>query len=255
MKFIGIIPARYGSSRFPGKPLAKLGGRCVIEWVYSQAKKVLDDVVVATDDERIYDEVKRFGGKVEMTSSNHKSGTDRCWEAYQKAGRKADVVINIQGDEPFIQPEQIEGLMKCFDDAGTDIATMVKPFEAETKYEVLENPNCVKCVRGEKGEALYFSRSVVPYLRGIEKDEWSSRETYYKHLGIYAYKVSVLEQVVEMPQGRAEKIESLEQLRWLENGLKIKTAVTNTETVGIDTPEDLINAEKYLERTRSRKSR
>jgi len=246
MKFIGIIPARYGSSRFPGKPLAKLGGKCVIEWVYGQASKVLDDVVVATDDERIYNEVKRFGGKVEMTSTNHKSGTDRCWEAYQKAGIVADVVINIQGDEPFIQPEQIEGLMHCFDDAATDIATMVKPFEAGTKYEVLENPNCVKCVRGEKGEALYFSRSVVPYLRGVEKDEWSSREVYYKHLGIYAYKTDVLAQIVKMEQGRAEKIESLEQLRWLENGMKIKTAITNTETVGIDTPEDLLKAERLL---------
>lgn len=248
MKFIGIIPARYGSSRFPGKPLAKLGGKCVIEWVYTQAGKVLDDVVVATDDERIYNEVKRFGGNVEMTSTHHKSGTDRCWEAYEKAGVKADVVINIQGDEPFIQPEQIEGLMKCFDDAETDIATMVKPFEADTRYEVLENPNCVKCVRGEKGEALYFSRSVVPYLRGVEKDEWSSKETYYKHLGIYAYRTGVLEKVVKMEQGRAEKIESLEQLRWLENGLKIKTAVTNTETVGIDTPEDLAKAERLLEK-------
>jgi len=246
MKFVGIIPARYGSSRFPGKPLAKLGGKCVIEWVYSQASKVLDDVVVATDDERIYDEVKRFGGKVEMTSVNHKSGTDRCWEAYQKAGIKADVVINIQGDEPFIQPKQIEGLMRCFDDAGTDIATMVKPFEPGTKYEVMENPNCVKCVRGEKGEALYFSRSVVPYLRGVEKDEWSSMETYYKHLGIYAYKTDVLAEIVTMEQGRAEKIESLEQLRWLENGFKIKTAITKTETIGIDTPEDLEKAERLL---------
>lgn len=248
MKFIGIIPARYGSSRFPGKPLAKLGGKCVIEWVYSQASKVLADVVVATDDDRIYNEVKRFGGKVEMTSTNHKSGTDRCWEAYQKSGVIADVVINIQGDEPFIQPEQIEGLMKCFDDAGTDIATMVKPFESGTKYEVLENPNCVKCVRGEKGEALYFSRSVVPYLRGVEKDEWSNRETYYKHLGIYAYRVGVLEQVVKMEQGRVEKIESLEQLRWLENGLRIRTAVTEVETVGIDTPEDLAKAEKMIQK-------
>lgn len=255
MKFIGIVPARYGSSRFPGKPLARLGERCVIEWVYRQASKVLDDVVVATDDERIYNEVLRFGGKAEMTSTNHKSGTDRCWEAYLKAGVKADVIINIQGDEPFIQPEQIEGLMRCFDDAGTDIATMVKPFGAGTEYEVLENPNCVKCVRGEKGEALYFSRSVVPYLRDVDKNEWSSRETYYKHLGIYAYRVEVLEKIVSMEQGRAEKIESLEQLRWLENGLKIKTAVTNTETVGIDTPEDLVKAEKYLERTISRKSR
>lgn len=246
MRYVGIIPARYGSSRFPGKPLAKLGGRCVIEWVYSQASKVLDDVVVATDDERIYDEVKRFGGKVEMTSVNHKSGTDRCWEAYQKAGIAADVVINIQGDEPFIQPEQIEGLMSCFNDADTDIATMVKPFERGTKYEVLENPNCVKCVRGEKGEALYFSRSVVPYLRGVDKDEWSEKETYYKHLGIYAYRTDVLARIVKMPQGRAEKIESLEQLRWLENGLKIKTAITDIETVGIDTPEDLAKAERLL---------
>lgn len=246
MKFIAIIPARYASTRFPGKPLAQLGGKSVIRRVYEQACKVLDDVVVATDDQRIMDEVSSFGGKSVMTSANHKSGTDRCWEAYQKSGIKADVIINIQGDEPFIQPEQIRGLMECFSDEGTDIATMLKPYEAGVSYEVLSDPNCVKCVKAPDGRALYFSRSVIPFLRGIDKADWSSKREYYKHLGIYAYRSEVLGKVTKMEQTPMELAESLEQLRWLENGLVIRTATTSVETIGIDTPADLAAAEEFL---------
>lgn len=246
MRFIGIIPARYASTRFPGKPLAKLGGRSVIEWVYTRASEVLEHVVVATDDQRIIDEVERFGGKAVMTSASHRSGTDRCWEAYQKSGVEADVVINIQGDEPFIRAEQIRGLMECFDNEGTDIATLVKPFAKEAGYETIADPNCVKCVRALDGKALYFSRSVIPYMRGVEKDEWTKKNTYYKHIGIYAYKVPVLEMVTGMKQTPMELAESLEQLRWLENGLTIRTAITEIETVGIDTPADLEAASKMI---------
>lgn len=247
MRFIGIIPARYASTRFPGKPLAKLGGKSVIEWVYTRASEVLEHVVVATDDQRIMDEVERFGGKAVMTSTNHRSGTDRCWEAYQKSGVEADVVINIQGDEPFIQAEQIRGLMSCFDSQSTDIATLVKPFAEDAGYDAIADPNCVKCVRALDGKALYFSRSVVPYMRGVDKTEWTKRNTYYKHIGIYAYKVPVLEMVTGMEQTPMELAESLEQLRWLENGLTIKTAITEIETVGIDTPADLEAASKMIE--------
>lgn len=246
MKFIGIIPARYGSSRFPGKPLAMLGELTVIERVYRQARKVLDDVVVATDDERIYDEVRRFGGNVEMTSVSHRSGTDRCKEAYDKYGVAADVIINIQGDEPFVQPEQLTALMNCFDNAETDIATLIKPYDKGVKYDILADPNCVKCVVAADGRALYFSRSVIPYLRGEDRDEWSSIQTYYKHLGVYAYRTKVLDEITSLEQSTLEKAESLEQLRWLENGKVIRTAVTEIETVGIDTPEDLHNAELFL---------
>lgn len=246
MKFIVIIPARYASTRFPGKPLAELGGKSVIRRVYEQAKKVLEDVVVATDDERIMAEVNSFGGRAVMTSVNHKSGTDRCWEAYQKSGVTADVVINIQGDEPFIQPEQIRGLMECFEDKGTDIATMLKPYEAGVSYNVLSDPNCVKCVKSPDGRALYFSRSVIPYLRGVDKAEWSTKRQYFKHLGIYAYRSEVLGRITGMGQTPMEIAESLEQLRWLENGMVIKTAITEVETIGIDTPEDLAAAEIFL---------
>ena len=248
MKFIGIIPARYASTRFPGKPLAMLCGKSVIERVYEQARKVLDNVVVATDDERIVAEVQRFGGVAVMTSDKHRSGTDRCWEAYVKNDIKADVVINIQGDEPFIQPEQIRGLMECFNDPSTDIATMIKPYDAGVSYETLADPNCVKCVKAPNGRAMYFSRSVIPYLRGVDKGEWSTKQRYFKHLGIYAYKVSVLEKITRMQQTPMELSESLEQLRWLENGLTIRTAETNSETIGIDTPEDLAAAERFLSR-------
>lgn len=252
LSYIAIIPARYASTRFPAKPLAKLGGKPVIQRVYEQVAGVLDDAVVATDDQRIYDAVKAFGGKVEMTSTSHRSGTDRCWEAYCKQGKKYDVVVNVQGDEPFIQPSQLDAIRSCFDDKSTDIATLVKPFTAEDGIEALENPNSPKVVLDNTSHAIYFSRSVIPYLRGVEREQWLSRHTFYKHIGIYAFKSHILEQVTALPQGTLEKAESLEQLRWLENGYRIGVGISNTETIGIDTPEDLERAEEFLRKIEKR---
>lgn len=246
MKFIGIIPARYASTRFPGKPLAMLGGKAVIERVYRQVEGVLDDVVVATDDERIFSAVQQFGGKVMMTSPDHKSGTDRVHEAYTLVGKGYDVVVNIQGDEPFIQAEQLLSLRQCFDDETVDIATLVKPFKPEDGFEALENVNSPKVVVNNKMDALYFSRSIIPYTRGKEKNEWLSGHTYYKHIGLYAYRADVLHEITSLPQSSLELAESLEQLRWLENGYKIKVGISEIETIGIDTPEDLKRAEEFL---------
>ena len=246
MKFIGIIPARYASTRFPAKPLALLGGKPVVQRVYEQVRKVLPDVVVATDDERIYETVERFGGRAIMTREDHKSGTDRCFEAYQKVGKDYDVVINVQGDEPFIQPEQIRTLLTCFEDTTTQIATLVKPFMETDGLEALLNPNSPKVVVSDDGRAIYFSRSVIPYLRGVGEQEWLSRHTYYKHIGLYAYRVEVLEEITKLPQSTLEKAESLEQLRWIDNGYVIKVGETNVETIGIDTPADLERAEQFL---------
>lgn len=246
MKFIAIIPARYASTRFPGKPLALLGGKPVIQRVYEQVAGVLDDAVVATDDRRIYDAVLAFGGKAEMTSTEHRSGTDRCWEAYCKQGGAYDVVVNVQGDEPFIRPAQLEALKRCFDDPETQIATLVKPFAEKDGLEALENPNSPKVVLDGRSRALYFSRSVIPYLRGVDRAEWLRRHTYYKHIGIYAFRTEVLREVTALPQSPLELAESLEQLRWLENGYRIGVGVTNFDTVGIDTPEDLERAERFL---------
>lgn len=246
-RFIGIIPARYASTRFPAKPLAVLGGKPVIQRVYEQVKGCLDDVVVATDDERIFDAVKNFGGNVVMTSTEHRSGTDRCYEALTKVGAdKFDVVINIQGDEPFIQPEQILALRECFDDSSVDIATLVKPFTVNDGYAALENVNSPKVVVNNKMEALYFSRSIIPFMRGKDREEWLPNHTYYKHIGLYAYRSNVLKEITTLAQGTLEKVESLEQLRWLENGYKIKVGISNIETIGIDTPEDLEKAEAFL---------
>ena len=247
MKFIAIIPARYASTRFPGKPLAMLGGKPVIRRVYEQVAGVLDDVVVATDDERIYDAVLAFGGRAEMTSPDHKSGTDRCWEAYLKQGKTYDVVVNVQGDEPFVRASQLEAVKRCFDDPATDIATLVRPFAATDGLEALENPNSPKVVLDAQSRALYFSRSVIPYLRGVERSEWLARHTFYKHIGLYAFRTEVLRAVTALPQSALEKAESLEQLRWLENGYKIGVGVTDAETIGIDTPEDLEKAERFLQ--------
>ena len=246
MKFIAIIPARYASTRFPAKPLAMLGGKPVIQRVYEQVSEVLDDAVVATDDERIYDAVKAFGGKVEMTSTAHRSGTDRCWEAYQKQGVKFDVVINVQGDEPFVQRSQLEALKACFENPEIDIATLVHPFKAGDDYAALENPNSPKVVLDKDRRALYFSRSVIPYLRGKEREEWLKAHTYYKHIGLYAFRSEILGKVTALPQSSLEKAESLEQLRWLENGYRIGVAESTVETVGIDTPQDLERAEEFL---------
>ena len=243
MKFIGIIPARYSSSRFPGKPLAILGGKPVIEHVYRQVSSVMEDVFVATDDRRIYDAVEAFGGKAIMTRNDHKSGTDRICEALEKVGGSFDVVINIQGDEPFIQKSQLETVMQCFDDPRTQIATLGKPFES---MEAVENPNSPKIVLDNDGYALYFSRSVIPFVRGKEHEEWLSHFPYLKHIGLYAYRTEVLREVSKLPQSTLELTESLEQLRWLQNGYKIKVGLTDVETIGIDTPEDLQRAEEKM---------
>ena len=241
MKFIGIIPARYGSTRFPGKPLAEICGKTVIRRVYEQSKLALDTVVVATDDERIYNDVESFGGKVVMTRADHKCGTDRCLEAYEaittpfwrEQNDKDTVIINIQGDEPFIQPEQIETLMACFNDENTDIATLVRPFTDKDSQEALENVNTPK-VQWDKAThvAQMFSRKVVACADG----------THYRHIGIYAYRADVLEKITKLPQSPLEIEERLEQLRWLENGYRIRVGVTDTKTIGIDTPEDLQQA-------------
>ena len=238
MKFFGIIPARYASTRFPGKPLAEIGGKTVIRRVYEQANKALDIIVVATDDDRIYDAVETFGGKVVMTRPDHKCGTDRCLEAYEAITTPSwreqndtdTVIINIQGDEPFIQPEQIEALMKCFDNEQTQIATLVRPFTPE---EDIENPNSPK-VNWDTitGEAKLFSRKAIKASDG----------KYYHHIGIYAYRADVLKQITQLPQSPLEIKERLEQLRWLENGYRIFVGVTETQTIGIDTPEDLEKA-------------
>ncbi len=246
LTFIAIIPARYASTRFPAKPLAMLGGKPVIQRVYEQVAGVLDDAVVATDDERIYEAVRAFGGKVEMTSTAHRSGTDRCREAYDKQGRKYDVVVNVQGDEPFIRREQLEALKRCFENPATDIATLVKPFSESDGLAALENPNSPKVVLDAESCALYFSRSVIPYLRNVPREEWLAKHTFYKHIGIYAFRAEVLRKVTALPQSPLEVAESLEQLRWLENGYRIGVGITDAETVGIDTPEDLARAEAFL---------
>lgn len=246
LRFIAIIPARYASTRFPAKPLARLGGKMVIERVYEQVKGVVERVVVATDDERIREAVEAFGGECIMTSTEHRSGTDRCWEAYQKVGREYDVVINVQGDEPFIAHSQLRAIMECFEDEGTDIATLVKPFSEEDGVEALENPNSPKVVLDSQSRAIYFSRSVIPYLRGVERKEWLKHHTFYKHIGMYAFRRDVLREITALPQSTLERTESLEQLRWLENGYKIGVGISHVETIGIDTPEDLERAEEFL---------
>lgn len=243
MKFIGIIPARYASTRFPGKPLALLGGKPVIQHVYVKVAAVLEAAYVATDDERIYDVVKSFGGQVVMTRTDHKSGTDRIEEAIEKIGGEWDVVVNVQGDEPFVAKSQLDTICHCFDDPTTQIATLGKPFES---MEAVQNPNSPKIVVDNMGFAMYFSRSVIPYVRGKEKSSWLTHYPFLKHLGIYAYRKDVLRQVTQLPQSSLEIAESLEQLRWLQNGFKIKVGTTDVETVGIDTPQDLERAEEFL---------
>ena len=250
MKFLGIIPARYASSRFPGKPLVDMLGKTMIQRVYEQVVGILDDVYVATDDQRIFDAVEAFGGKVVMTSENHKSGTDRCYEAFTKIGEGYDVIVNIQGDEPFIKPSQIQLLQSCFKDRNTQIATLVKSYNSNVGYNVLANPNTPKVVINKNRQALYFSRSIIPFVRSKDFTEWTSAHTYYKHIGLYAYKADVLKEITALPQSSLEKAESLEQLRWLENGYVVKVGVTDEETIGIDTPEDLTKALKELEKLR-----
>lgn len=243
MKFIGIIPARYASSRFPGKPLASLGGKIVIQRVYEQVAAVLEHVCVATDDERILNSVTAFGGQAVMTSPHHKSGTDRIAEAVEKIGGDYDVIINIQGDEPFIQSSQIKTLCHCFDDSDTQIATLGKPFST---IDAVQNVNSPKIVLDNKGYAMYFSRAVIPFIRGVDQTGWLAQYPFLKHIGIYAYRASVLTEITQLPQSSLELAESLEQLRWLQNGYKIKVGLTEVETIGIDTPADLQRAEDFL---------
>ncbi len=218
----------------------------MIQRVYEQAKKVLETVVVATDDERIYNCVKDFGGEAVMTRADHKCGTDRCLEAWEKLHRNSGVIINIQGDEPFIQPEQIEAIKSCFDDPATQIATLVKPFTEADSLADLENPNTPKVAIAPDGTALLFSRSVIPYLRGIDKADWLKQGKHFRHIGMYAYRAEVLQEITQLEQTPLEKAESLEQLRWLENGYKIKVAVCNTASIGIDTPADLEKARIFI---------
>lgn len=241
MNFLALIPARYASSRFPGKPLADIHGKAMIHRVYERCVSVFgDDCYVATDDTRIESAVQAFGGRVIMTSTTHRSGTDRCAEALDTAeqltGRTFDVVVNIQGDEPFIAAEQLQQIRGCFDDPETQIATLVKPFTPE---ENIFNENSPKVVLSASGDALCFSRSVIPFLRGVPREEWQARHTYYKHIGLYAYRSEVLRTITRLPASPLEKAESPEQLRWLENGYRIRTAVTTLESHAIDTPEDL----------------
>ena len=250
MKFLGIIPARYASTRFPGKPLADMLGKSMIQRVYEQAQHSVDCIYVATDDTRIEAAVKAFGGNAVMTSEHHHSGTNRCFEAFRTIGGDYDIIINIQGDEPFIQPEQIELLKNCFSTPDTQIATLVKPFDANCDFEKdLFNPNTPKVVINHHKEALYFSRSIIPCIRGQEHAKWPESHVFYKHIGLYAYRADVLKEIVNLPQSPLELAESLEQLRWLENGYTIKVEITSIETTGIDTPEDLEQALTILART------
>ena len=246
MKYLALIPARYASTRFPAKPLAILGEKPIIQHVYERVSSVFEHAYVVTDDERIEACVHAFGGRCVMTGTHHKSGTDRCYEALEKLGAGYDVVVNVQGDEPFIATSQLETIKACFADAHTQIATLVKPFLPKDGLEALENPNSPKVVLDNNNYAIYFSRSVIPYLRGVDKSEWLEKHTYYKHIGLYAYRCEVLKEITSMPLGELEQVESLEQLRWLQAGFRIKVGTTDVETIGIDTPEDLERAKNFL---------
>jgi len=241
MNFIGIIPSRYQSTRFPGKSLADIGGKTMIQRVYEQAQKALEELWVATDDERIVEAVKAFGGNVVMTSTNHRSGTDRCAEAALKitelTGKSYDVVVNIQGDEPFMQPREIGLIRECFtDSANTEIATLIQPI---LKNEDIFKPVMVKVVLDKDSNAIFFSRAPIPHIFNVDESKWLESYPFYGHVGLYAYRFSVLQELAKLSEVLVEKVESLEQLRWLENGYKIKTNITDSDNFGIDTPEDL----------------
>lgn len=245
MRVAGIIPARYGSSRFPGKPLAMIGTKTMIHRTCEQAlKSSLDAVVVATDDTRIYEEVLGFGGRVVMTSPNHRSGTDRCREALDIIGEHFDAVVNIQGDEPFIDPRQIDQVTQLIRQPEVCLATLARKINDPAR---IADPNTVKVVFGNDGKALYFSRHAIPFVRGAEPSQWMLHSEYYQHIGIYAYKSDTLRAIAKLPSGRLEQAESLEQLRWLENGLDIMVAVTDiAASYSIDTPDDLQRIPKEL---------
>jgi 3-deoxy-manno-octulosonate cytidylyltransferase (CMP-KDO synthetase) len=240
-RFIGIIPARFESTRFPGKPLAVIHGKTMIQRVYEQASKALETVFVATDDDRIHKAVREFGGRVVMTSTSHASGTDRCAEAVQLAELESkaryDVVLNIQGDEPYIEPQQLELLKHCFTDPRTQIATLVK---ASDNANEIFDPNRPKVIVNCSQEAVYFSRSTIPYVRGKSKDDWPGTNLFYLHIGLYGYRKEILLEITRLPQSPLELAESLEQLRWIENGYRIAVRTTTYASFGVDTPEDLI---------------
>ena len=235
---VGIIPARYASTRYPGKPLIDIQGKSMIQRVYEQASKSksLNRVVVATDDERIFAHVQSFGGEAVMTAENHPSGTDRCKEALVKLGGDFDYVINIQGDEPFVDPIQIDTLAEALADGDTELATLIIPV---TDSELLFDKGEVKVVLNTSREALYFSRMVIPYIKGVEEKDWHLHHKYYRHVGMYAYRKDVLMAITKLSVSSLEQAESLEQLRWLEHGFKIKCAITDFESHCIDTPEDV----------------
>jgi len=244
MDVLGIIPARYASTRFPGKPLTEIQGKSMIRRVYEQAQQAnLADVLVATDDDRIREHVEGFGGKAVMTAGHHQSGTDRCFEAYTLHNVPYEYIINIQGDEPFIKPGQINLVASCFEKPQTQLATLIKRIETA---EELFNVNAPKVVINQAKEALYFSRQPIPYCRNVPNDIWHKQHTYYKHIGIYGYRADILKQITQLPPSALELAESLEQLRWLENGFRITTALTEFETIGIDTPEDLLKIPPLL---------
>lgn len=248
MRIIGIIPARYASTRFPAKPLADIAGQTMIEWVYTQARKSqkLDQVIVATDNQKIFDHVKSKGGEVCMTSSDHISGTDRCAEALRLTNEKFDYVINIQGDEPFIDPQQID-LLASLLDGKAELATLIKKISDPA---ALHNSNIVKVITNVYQEAIYFSRSALPHLRSVPPEEWMKKQTYYKHIGMYGYRSDVLTAITQLKPSTLELAESLEQLRWIENGFKIKVTETDIESMGIDTPEDLEKAVALLKKAK-----
>lgn len=243
MKYIGIIPARYASTRFPGKPLVDIHGKSMIQRVYEQCQKsILDTVAVATDDQRIFDHVLRFGGKAIMTSEHHQSGTDRIAEAALSLTlNEDDIIVNIQGDEPFINPEDINKICSCFTDDKKQIATLVKKIKDE---ETLFNTNSPKVVLGTEKQALYFSREAIPHLRSVAKDKWLAKTDYFQHIGIYAFRKSTLLEITKLNPSNLEQLEGLEQLRWLENGYSIHTAEIDSECIAVDCPEDLERIER-----------
>jgi 3-deoxy-manno-octulosonate cytidylyltransferase (CMP-KDO synthetase) len=247
MKFLGIIPARYGSTRLEGKPLADIKGKPMIQWVYEKVNQELNDVFVATDDERIKNAVESFGGKAVMTSKDHTTGTNRCLEALEIINRELhttfDVVINIQGDEPMINPEQIDTLKKCFDNSKTELATLVIPV---TDSIDLENESEVFVTFDKNKKALYFSRAVIPAIYGVDRKDWMSHATFYKHLGLYAYTAKALKEFANLPQTNLEKLERLEQNRWLENGGQITIGITEHQSIPVDTLEDLERIRTYF---------
>lgn len=244
-EFLGIIPARYASTRFPGKPLAMLGNKPMIQWVYERVSTLFDQPLVATDDQRIADAVEGFGGLVQMTSPEHKSGTERCAEAAalyeQRTGKSFGFVVNIQGDEPLIQPEQLQTLVDCIRTPGTGIATLIRPVE---NMEEVDNPNVVKVVVDQRFRALYFSRAPIPFVRGVKDDSRFQKDRYYSHIGLYAFRREILDQVVKFTPTTLELAESLEQLRWMEHGIPVQTALTHLTSMGVDTPEDLESIRK-----------